>query len=185
MILPGAVLLPGTLLPLFVFEPRYRAMLAEALASHRLFGISSSPAAETDPEVLGIAGIGFVRACVANPNGTSNLVLQGIGRVHLEEWVSPSEYPLARIESVETPSVEESVLSSRREEVLELISRREEKGMTLPAHFLDALRQTEDPGSLADLGASNFIEDADMRQGLLEEADPLKRLDTLIDYLKK
>ena len=38
--LPGVVLLPGTLLPLHIFEPRYRAMVADALAGERTIGMS-------------------------------------------------------------------------------------------------------------------------------------------------
>ena len=38
--LPGVVLLPGTLLPLHIFEPRYRAMVADALAGSRMIGMA-------------------------------------------------------------------------------------------------------------------------------------------------
>lgn len=185
MVLPGAVLLPGTLLPLYIFEPRYRAMLAECLESHRIFGVSSSPAADEHPETTGIAGVGFVRACVANPNGTSNLVLQGIGRVNIQEWNEESVYPMARIEPVELPDFSRTEAAERRVEILKLITRREEHGLKLPTHFLDALTQTEDPGNLADLGAGCLIEDPLVRQSFLEELHPLRRMEALIDRLQK
>lgn len=185
MILPGAVLLPGALLPLYIFEKRYRKMLAEALSTHRIFGISSSPEAEKDPQTLGVAGIGFVRACVANPDGTSNLILQGIGRVHLQEWLELSAYPQARIEPALSVPVSEEAATTRREEIMKLIQRWQEHGFNLPSHFMDALVQARELGSLTDLGASCFIDDPLTRQAILEELNILRRVDLLTQELQK
>ena len=62
--LPGVVLLPGALLPLHIFEPRYRAMVAEALAGDGTIGMAmiradSGPVAPT-PEIHPVGGAGRI-----------------------------------------------------------------------------------------------------------------------------
>ena len=62
-------------------------MLGEVLAGNRIFAVAALD--DTDPENQAqerphpVAGIGMVRACHTNEDGSSNLVLQGLARVHL------------------------------------------------------------------------------------------------------
>ena len=87
MVLSGACLFPQALLPLFIFEPRYRQMLAASLDGHRMFVIAMARPGSTRETPLPVAGLGLVRASVENDDGTSNLVVQGlsreIGRAHV------------------------------------------------------------------------------------------------------
>ena len=88
MPLPGAVLFPHALLPLYVFEPRYRKMLEHALQRHRMFCVTlikpSCPDWRAPEDFFHLATAGLIRACVGRGDGTSNLILQGLQRV-LEE----------------------------------------------------------------------------------------------------
>ncbi|MEI6377638.1 MAG: LON peptidase substrate-binding domain-containing protein, partial [bacterium] len=61
MVLPGVTLFPNALLPLFIFEPRYRAMLDEALGAGRMLAMAM-PRDEEESEVEMVAGVGLVRA---------------------------------------------------------------------------------------------------------------------------
>ena len=74
MVLPGTQLFPNALLPLFIFEPRYRAMLAHALAGPRMFCVASvKPGvleAADDDDLHSVSGVGLVRACVGKEDGT-------------------------------------------------------------------------------------------------------------------
>src|SRR5262245_9906724 len=84
MTLPEGTFFPQALLPLHLFEPRYRLMLKDALATHRLFAVArldSNLAAQRFEPSHRIATLGLVRACQKNENGTSNLLLQGLSRV--------------------------------------------------------------------------------------------------------
>jgi Lon protease-like protein len=79
--LPGVVLLPGTLLPLHIFEPRYRAMVAHALEGERTIGMAmmkpgweSSPEA---PEIHPIGGAGEIVESEPLDDGRYNIVLEG------------------------------------------------------------------------------------------------------------
>ena len=102
--LPGVVLLPGTLLPLHIFEPRYRAMVADALAGSRTIGMAMLKAgwemAEDNPAIHAIGGAGEIVESEELEDGRYNILLQGQFR-----------YRIVREEAVETPyrtaSVEE------------------------------------------------------------------------------
>src|SRR6266850_4519799 len=84
MILSNATLFPQALLPLYIFEPRYRRMLADALQTHRMFAIAMQRPGRSRETPSTIAGLGLIRVSVDNPDGTSHLILQGVTRVELE-----------------------------------------------------------------------------------------------------
>src|SRR5438128_1642589 len=85
MPLPGAVLFPHALLPLYIFEPRYQEMLQHALEQHRIFCVTlikpSCPEWHAPEDFFHVATAGLIRACVGRDDGTSNLILQGLHRV--------------------------------------------------------------------------------------------------------
>src|SRR5438046_3183984 len=85
MPLPNALLFPHALLPLYIFEPRYRDMLEHALGQHRMFSVALLKPKRSEwqspDDFFHVAGVGLIRACVGRPDGTSNLILQGLERV--------------------------------------------------------------------------------------------------------
>ena len=87
MVLPDCHLYPGCLLPLYIFEDRYRKMLAHALDSNRMFCIGNREGGSEDSPVSRHSTAGLVRACVQQPDGTSHLLLLGLQRIELGEWV--------------------------------------------------------------------------------------------------
>jgi len=102
IVLPGVVLSPGRLLPLYIFEPRYRRMLELALETDRVFAVGTrTPGGEADDaEPIGVAGV--IRACVRHADGTSNLVLEGLTRVRFAAWTQLAPYRIARVEVLES-----------------------------------------------------------------------------------
>jgi len=97
MTLPDAILFPQAMLPLYIFEPRYRRMLSDALGSHRMFSVAMQKPGRVRETPCRVAGLGLIRASVARNDGTSNLVLQGITRVELAETVRSRPYRVHRI----------------------------------------------------------------------------------------
>lgn len=181
MIMPENVLLPGSLLPLYIFEPRYRKMLGEALESHRMFAVASH--ASGREEVGSIGGIGIVRACVANEDGTSNLVLQGMGRVRFEGWVRSSIYPKAKIQPVLPGASDSSSGTALRKEILSLVSKLPAEGFGVPIQLKNILSQVEDSETFSDTASAYLVGEASIRQRLLEEPDAVHRLEILAAFL--
>src|ERR1039457_6898887 len=101
--LPNVLLLPETTLPLHVFEPRYRAMLSDALAGDRLIGIQLlNPTAPPDgagrPAVCESGGPGDIVRHVPLEDGRSNILLRGTFRSRIAgERETPAPYRVAEV----------------------------------------------------------------------------------------
>lgn len=189
MPLPGALLFPHALLPLYIFEPRYREMLEHALKEHRMFSVALLKPQRTQWKSTGdffpVAGVGLIRACVGRGDGTSNLILQGLQRVRFTGFEQSSPFPIARIEPLKSdavPSVETEALGAK---VLELYSKLKDTGRQLPEKVDKYLSHLTDMEMLADLMAATFVNDPLRRQQLLEELSLNRRLRLVIQYLRE
>lgn len=189
MPLPGAVLFPHALLPLYIFEPRYREMLEHALQRDRMFSVAlikpSCPDWHAPEDFFHFATVGLIRACVGRPNGTSNLVLQGLHRVRFKSFEQETPFPVAKIDIVESTdnaaTVETEALG---EKVLELYRKLKRAERQLPAKVDRHLEQLGDLEMLCDLVASTFVDDPLRRQRILEEYSLNQRLRLLITFLQ-
>jgi Lon protease-like protein len=189
MPLPGALLFPHALLPLYIFEERYREMLEHALNHHRMFSVAlvkpSCSEWQAPEDFFHVAGIGLIRACVGRSDGTSNLILQGMERVRFTGFEQEAPFPIATIEPLESEtsaSVKTEALASK---VLELYSKLRAKGRELPRKVDRYLSDLNDMEMLADLMASTFINDPLRRQQVLEELVLNQRLRLVIQYLRE
>jgi Lon protease-like protein len=187
MVLPGAMLFPQALLPLYIFEARYRAMLAHCLLGDRMFCVAMMKPgvgeATRSEHFFQVAGCGLVRACVGREDGTSNLILQGLARVRFTGFVQDKPFRIATIEPL--PSQQEDSLEAEAlgAKVLELCNRFKERGEQLPGQLDQFLSQLTNLEMLADLVAHTFVSDPFARQQLLEETSVPDRLRLLIRLL--
>ncbi|MBI1840610.1 MAG: LON peptidase substrate-binding domain-containing protein [Verrucomicrobia bacterium] len=124
MTLPSATLFPQALLPLYIFEPRYRKMLADALQSHRMFSVAMQDPTRVREKPCTIAGLGLIRVSVDHADGTSHLILQGLTRVELVETVQTKPYRVETIRPLETALVDSVVIDALVAKVLELVNLR-------------------------------------------------------------
>jgi Lon protease-like protein len=105
--LPGVVFFPETALPLHIFEPRYREMLADALAGDRILGVqlldpAGRPDAAGRPAVHEIGCAGEIADHETLPDGRSNILLHGVFRYRIEREI-PGEKPYRIAEVTEHP----------------------------------------------------------------------------------
>jgi Lon protease-like protein len=188
MPLPGALLFPHALLPLYIFEPRYREMLEHALNHHRMFCVALIKPEQTEwqspSDFFHVAGVGLIRACVGRDDGTSNLILQGLERVRLTAFEQEAPFPIATIDPLESDSVSSVETEALAAKVLELYSKFKREGRQLPTKVDRYLADLGDPEMLADLVASTFIGDPMRRQHVLEELSVNQRLRLVIQYLR-
>ena len=189
MPLPGALLFPHALLPLYIFEQRYREMLDHALAHERMFCVTlikpDRSQWKSADDFFHVATIGLIRACVGRGGGTSNLILQGLHRVHFNDFVQLQPFPIAALEAVELKNettIETEALGAK---VLELYSRFKTSDRQLPAKLDRYLSDLNDLAMLADLMAATFVLDPLRRQQILEQCDLNARLRLVIQYLRE
>ena len=105
--LPNAVLFPNVFLPLHIFEPRYRQMVAEALEGDRIIGMALlRPGWEADyegrPPIYPIGCAGLITFAERHKDGRYNIVLRGLEkfRVVEEEPNSSRSYRMAQVDSI-------------------------------------------------------------------------------------
>ena len=186
MILPGVVLFPGMLLPLHIFEPRYRQMLDDVLSSDRTFAIVPSKPGSTDDTPHSIGCVGMVRVSVQNRDDTSNLFLLGFSRVRILDLLPDNPYPVLRIQAL--PDKDDSTLRTeahalRLKEIVRARLREADASNTSAPAGLSTLLETDmSAGRLTDLVAHTLIPDRALRQDLLGTASVTERLRKLISF---
>ncbi|AKF10673.1 LON peptidase substrate-binding domain-containing protein [Sandaracinus amylolyticus] len=186
--LPRVVLLPGGVLPLHVFEPRYRAMVSDCL-SHGPRAIAMAmlaPGWERDyegrPPTRTIAGAGRIVAHRRNPDGTYDLVLHGVTRVRLDERSDLDRpYRVASATAIDDEDDrDEDALRRALEPVLAIassLSALEKRGLVPPPQLVGT------PSSVADRIADRWIHEANARQEILETTSVPRRIALVGDAL--
>ena len=200
MTLPNATLFPQALLPLYIFEPRYRQMLADALHSDRMFAVAMQKLGSSREAPSSVAGLGVIRVSVRHKDNTSHLILQGIARVELEQTVRYKPYRVQRLRVIETPPCDSVAVDALLAKVRELLSERIELDLPFPSPFvssqskidvssfsaeeiLNYLDSLSDPERTADLVSSAVLPNGAERQAILEAVDVEDRLRRLIHFL--
>ena len=188
MTLPNLAFFPQALLPLHIFEPRYRQMLADVLETNRIFAVAcldthAAPLGAEPPHR--VASIGLVRACQKNDNGTSNLLLQGLCRVSIEGIVSEEPYRRIKIRALSSePGAEPGENARLRRELTRLIKLKLRLSPGGAEGMTEVLRGIEDPEVFADIAAFNLCDNAPFKQRLLETLDVNRRLVMLLQLLR-
>ena len=186
MTLPNAILFPQALLPLYIFEPRYRAMLKESLDNQRMFAVALSNTTSSPALVpRRIAGVGLIRACVDKPDGTSNLILQGVSRVRFTDFVQEKPYYVGKIEVLSTEESDELEVEALSAKVLEMIGAMHDAGDIQAEGILKFLNEIRDSDALADIVTYSFIDDVARKQEILETLNLRQRLQKVIVALRR
>jgi Lon protease-like protein len=178
--LPDVTFFPHTLLPLHVFEARYRAMVMDALArDRRLAVVKLKPGYEATyagkPPVHQVAGAGEIVSWERLATGRYNILLES-------EKPSDTLYRLVAAQRLDDvpPRTDVGALVERiRDACVRLL-----KALERPANLLDtALAEGQPPGAIADRIAAAVLPDAALRQELLETLDVTRRLERLAGAL--
>jgi ATP-dependent Lon protease len=202
MTLPNATLFPQALLPLYIFEPRYRQMLSDSLHSNRMFSVAMQRPGNSRETPSAVAGLGLIRVSVGHRDGTSHLILQGLARVELEEAVRYKPYRIQKIKALHTPPCDNVKVDALLAKVRELLDERIQLGLPFPFPVMSSKGQTEaappsfspkeilsyldsicDPEQAADLVSCAVLPGASERQTILETVDVEARLRRLIFFL--
>ncbi len=184
--LEDVVLFPHSMIPLHIFEARYRKMVRDVLGSNRLLAISLQLEKEdvetgTLPRVAPIASVGELVLAQELPDGRFNLVVRGRARIGIDEEL-PSDEPYRLVTAHEIPddtSEQPQEVDEADTTLRALVSGLAESipdGGELLKHVAAA---QDTPAALANVIAASLIADAKARQRLLEMTDVFQRLERL------
>jgi Lon protease-like protein len=189
--LPNVVLFPQVMLPLHIFEPRYREMTEEALAGDRLIAmVLLKPGWEEEHEVRpplhSIVCLGRIVADQRLEDGRFNILLRGLARGRIvEELEQDKLYRSARVELLENTSVPGPEKAQELRDELARFVTRWFQALGVASEQLEKLLESELPvEALGDILGFALPLKVAFKQELLEELDAEKRLYRLVDYLK-
>ena len=206
--LPNVVLFPSVFLPLHIFEPRYRRMLADALSGDRIIGMvllkdgralrgqpaqppavppadlgvpRSGPLAEEPPPVYDVGCAGLISHAERLPDGRSNIILRGIERFRIVEEIGGRAY--RRAEVAPLPETDSECI---RDELRRLRTRLDP---LLAGRFENAGWRRMVPADMGDDALVNTLAQyLDLepveKQALLEHGDVAARSRALIDLIE-
>ena len=183
--LESPTLFPNASFPLHIFEPRYRAMIADALKGDRIIGmVMLQPGHEKEyegrPPIFPIGCAGLITDYEALPDGRYNIVLGGLVKFRVVSEDNSRLYRLARVETI--PEVlndrQTAALSEQRERIASLLTALSDRfDVSAPP-----------PGIPDEQVVDELSEHLPMspmsRQQLLEQESPLARAATLVGLLE-
>lgn len=176
----GIVLFPGTVIPLHIFEPRYRQMVVDVMDGDRIFGLiyhdpeRSNPFASEEGRVGTVAKI---RRHQPLPDGRSIILVRGVRRFRIESPVEASSpyFQAVVSELLDDPPSDPAALVARRKRSLALF---QSVLQTLP-HVPDALPSFDTEEDISFKLAAAVRMDPFWQQELLELRDETARLERL------
>jgi Lon protease-like protein len=189
--LPGVVLFPRAVLPLHVFEERYKTMMADALRGDRQIAMALlRPGWERDyyskPAIDPVVCVGRILSHERLPDGKYNLLLQGHARARVvRENSSTTPYRVAQLEPLAEIQGPVADMEAERERLTRLFRTAMLGSTPVGRQFRTLLGAGElSTQDVADLVAFNYIEDVPLKQSLLTEGDVLRRVRKTLDALE-
>jgi Lon protease-like protein len=188
MTLRGVVLFPHAMMPLRIFEERYKAMLSDRLKEDRLFAIVGERENVSEQEEhlelpFGVATAGLIRVAKENPDGTSFVLLQGLSRVKIVSIPQEIPYRILEVEPIETIVDEPSI--GLREQITTQLARNQGLGGEVTDEMIDFLSPLEDDITFVDLAAYTLCKQTLRKQAMLEVQSLSKRASMLLSDLTK
>ena len=180
--LPDVVLFPNSTRPFHIFEPRYRAMVADALEGDSIIGmILLQPGNEAEyegrPPVYAVGCAGVIIAAEELPDGRYNIVLGGLVKFRVLSEDASRPYRLAEVEALPEAVSDRPLLAQRRQQLEEALLS-VSPGMQLPPSDIS------DEEVVDGLSLILPLEPAE-RQELLEADGPVERALRLIRRLRE
>ena len=190
--LPNLVLLPSAILPLHIFEERYRQMTADAVVGPRRIAMTLlKPGWEQHyhcrPAIEDVVCVGTILSHEKLPDGKYNLLLQGTHRARVRAELPRDAarlYRLAEIELLEDEPVMEIDLCNERGRLTNMFSESPFDRFTLGRQLLKLLASPMSTEAVADVIAFNLLDDVALKQTLLGDTDPCRRVNRVLTALE-
>ncbi len=186
MTLRDVVLFPQAMLPLRIFEDRYKKMLSDVLNQDRIFAVvAERDQTLTDDQLdeppFEVATAGLIRVSKENEDGTSFVMLQGLSRVRIRSINDEGPYRILKVEPLET--IIEKDTKEYRNKIYDALVQNKLLGGEVSKDILDYLETIEDDAAFIDLAAFTLCKNTIRKQAMLEVQRLHKRAEMLFDDL--
>jgi ATP-dependent Lon protease len=185
------VMYPSVILPLFVGRDMSINAVEKSLSKDRLILVTAQKdLTDEDPlpgRIYSVGVVSQIMRMLRLPDGRVKVLMQGLKKARIVEYVQETPTFLVRIEPIEEPIITEITLEIEalmryvKEEMEKVVS----MGRMVPPDILMVLDTIDEPGKLADVAAANLGLAVDKAQEVLEIVDPIERLKKLSEILGK
>jgi uncharacterized protein len=188
--LPNVVLLPRAILPLHIFEDRYRQMMASALSGDRLIAMALLKSGweksyHGRPAIEPVVCVGKILQHELLADGRYNLLLQGVGRARVRSIDDDLPYRRGELEWIEETDVLEIDLADHRRQLKKLFEDGR-VGMTdLTRHLMKLFDSPVPTSDLVDVLAFSLLTDVYEKQSLLADGDIVRRVERALAFLAR
>lgn len=190
--LENTVLFPHTLLPLHIFEPRYRVMVNDALNSHGLIAMAlfRDPVSREEylhgrPRLQPYVGLGHVEQYETLEDGRYLLLLLGLCRARMVEEVPNRPYRMARLQPFDIGQSGDRRLAPHRAELLRMVREPALDGLFASEWATDPAALPASTKALVDILTDAACDDTEERYLMLAEPDPERRATWLMEKLER
>ena len=186
MTLRDVVLFPQAMLPLRIFEDRYKKMLSDVLNQDRIFAVVAERDQrltddQLDEPPFEVATAGLVRVSKENDDGTSFVMLQGLSRVRIRSIDDEGPYRILQVEPLET--IIEKDTKEYRNKIYDALVQNKLLGGETSKEILDYLDTIEDDVAFVDLAVFTLSKNTIRKQAMLEVQRLHKRAEMFFDDL--
>jgi Lon protease-like protein len=184
--LPNVVLFPRAILPLHIFEERYKAMTADALRGRRQIAMALlRPGWEKNyhgrPTIEPVVCVGTILSHEKLADGRYNFLLQGRLRARIVREYGDEQYRIGLLKPLEAVPALEIDLGDERRRFEEVFQGQRLRETCIGRKFVELLAGAVSTEDIADLIAFHFLEDLRLKQSLLAEADARQRVTRIAD----
>ena len=190
LVVKGGVVFPGLVSPLVVSTERSARLVDDALAGDKLVcAVTQRDSAlerEAEPaDLFQVGTIAVILRMLRFPDGTMRLLLQGMRRARVEEYVPHAPYLRAKVKPLEETGQKDVATRALMRSVADTFGKLAELAPYLPDDVAAVVTNIESPGRLADFAATYVNFDLAEKQHLLEMLDVKERLQALLPLLSK
>ena len=188
--LPNVVLLPRAILPLHIFEMRYRAMTVDALRGKRQIAMALlQPGWEKEsrerPALQPVVCVGTILTHQRLADGRFNILLQGVSRCTIVREDKHEPYRTAELATMEEARVFEIDLDDERRRIESVFDNPCFRDADVARQFRDLLASPMPTADLADLITFHFLEDVQLRQLILADPDVRGRVQRVVEAFEQ
>jgi ATP-dependent Lon protease len=182
--LPSALLLPGVMLPLHVFEPRYKKLIEAVQAQGRRLAVAWARVEEGVLEPCEVACVGSVQVLREYEGGRKDILVSGRTRVRLVEYVQEVPYRVALCEPLPMVGMPRAPYARRLREFKKAFARWVFLGFRDADRVIHYLNALHDLDGLANFVVYHFVGDLASKQSYLEMDGLEEKTGRLLDFVR-
>jgi len=177
-----AALFPKMVLPLIVMKAESIQLIDEAMSQNRIIGLLVSKKTEDlnnlspQQDLYQVGTSAMILKMAKTDDNRAQLLVQGLGRFRVIEFVAGKPYPLAQVEHIYEKDTKDTEIEALMANIINIFTRTVELSPGMPSEIAAMARSIQEPGTLADMVASSINSTTVEKQTILELFDIKPRL---------